>query len=257
MRKHDLTLIFFTLMGFFILVFIVLPLLNVILLESPSTLLETLNDQDVRNAIWLSIYSAALTTMVAFLFGVPLAYVLARLEFPGKNVIESIIDLPVVVPHAVAGIALLTLFGRAGLIGGTLSFFGIRFASNILGIMVAMLFVSCPFMINSAKDGFKRVDPRLENVARTLGASRWHSFRRISFPLAARSILTGCILTWARAMSEFGAVIILAYHPMTAPVLMYERYLSLGLDASRPIAVLLLLVCLSMFIVLRMITKND
>jgi len=257
MRKNDLTLIFFTLMGLFLLIFIVLPLLSMILLESPSTLLETLRDPDVQNAIWLSIYTALLTTMVAFLFGVPLAYLLARVEFFGKNVIESIIDIPIVVPHAVAGIALLTLFGKGGLIGGAFSFFGIRFAGTLLGIMVAMLFVSCPFMINSARDGFKKVDPRLENVARTLGASRWYSFQKISFPLAFKSILTGCILTWARAMSEFGAVIIIAYHPMTAPVLIYERYLSFGLDASRPIAVLLLLVCLAMFIVLRMITKND
>ncbi len=256
MEKHELTLIFFTLTGFFILIFIVLPLANMILLESPSSLLKILDDPKVGDAIWLSIYAAALTTMVAFIFGVPLAYLLARIDFFGKNIIESIIDIPVVVPHAVAGIALLTLLGRSGLVGEPLSFFGIRFGGTLLGIIAAMLFVSCPFMINSARDGFRGVDPRLENVARTLGASRWHSFQKISFPLAFRSILTGCILTWARAMSEFGAVIIIAYHPMTAPVLIYERYLSFGLDASRPIAVLLLLICLVMFIILRVITRK-
>ncbi len=256
MMKSELMLIFFALMGFFSIVFIALPLLNMILLESPSSLLKTLQDPKVRDAICLSIYAAFLTTVIAFIFGVPLAYLLARIDFTGKNIVESIIDVPIVVPHAVAGIALLTLFGRSGLVGEPLSFFGIRFGSTLLGIMVAMLFVSSPFMINSARDGFKGVDPRLEYVARTLGASRWQSFLRISFPLAFRNILTGCVLTWARAISEFGAVIIIAYYPMTAPVLIYERYLSLGLDSSRPIAVLLLLACLAMFIVLRMITRK-
>ena len=256
MKKQELTLIFFSLMGFFILIFIVLPLLNMILLENPETILKTLRDPEALDAIWLSIYAAFLTTVVAFIFGVPLAYLLARIEFFGKNIIESIIDIPIVVPHAVAGIALLTLFGRSGLVGEPLSLFGIRFGSTVLGIVIAMLFVSCPFMINSARDGFKGVDTRLENVARTLGASRFQCFWKISFPLAFRSILTGCILTWARAISEFGAVIIIAYYPMTAPVLIYERFLSFGLDASRPIAVLLLLVCLIMFVVLRTILRK-
>ena len=114
-----------------------------------------------------------------------------------------------------------------------------------------MLFVSVPFLVDSAKDGFKGVDPRLEKVARTLGASPGQTFLRVSLPLAWRSILSGSVMMWARGISEFGAVLIIAYHPMIAPILVWERFESYGLDYSRPVAVLLILVCLIVFIILR------
>jgi len=114
-----------------------------------------------------------------------------------------------------------------------------------------MLFVSIPFLIDSAKEGFKKVDVRLEKVSRTLGASPWQAFFRISLPLAWRSILAGGIMMWARGISEFGAVVILAYHPMIASTLIFERFETYGLTYSRPIAVLLILICLIIFIGLR------
>lgn len=246
MKSNELTIIFFALMGFFILLFIALPLANMILTEKPDRILNVLTDKNVRDAILLSIYTATITTIIAFLFGVPLAYLLARFEFFGKGFVESIIDVPIVIPHAVVGIMLLTLFGKNGPLG-------ISFAGTYTGIIIAMLFVSAPFIINSAKNGFLGFDSRLENVAMSLGASRFQSFVEISFPLAFRSILTGAILTWARAISEFGAVIIISYYPMTAPVLIYEKYLTYGLDASRPIAVSLLLISLTVFVVLRVL----
>jgi molybdate/tungstate transport system permease protein len=121
------------------------------------------------------------------------------------------------------------------------------------GIVIAMIFVSIPFLIDSAKEGFKKVDVRMEKVARTLGASPWQAFFRVSFPLAWRSIFAGNVMMWARGISEFGAVIILAYHPMIAPVLVYERFETYGLDYARPIAVLLILVAIIVFVVLRTI----
>ena len=130
---------------------------------------------------------------------------------------------------------------------------GIQFLDALAGIVIAMLFVSVPFLIDSAKEGFKKVDPRLENVARTLGASPWQTFTRISFPLAWRSITAGAIMMWARGISEFGAVIIIAYHPMIAPVLVYERFETYGLNYARPVAVILILVCLIVFIALRLL----
>ena len=110
---------------------------------------------------------------------------------------------------------------------------------------------SIPFLIDSAKEGFRKVDVRLEKVARTLGASPWQVFLRISFPLAWRSILTGNIMMWARGISEFGAVIILTYHPMIAPVMVFERFEAFGLDYARPVAVLLIIVSVLVFITLR------
>jgi molybdate/tungstate transport system permease protein len=114
-----------------------------------------------------------------------------------------------------------------------------------------MLFVSVPFLVNSAKNGFEKVDVRLEKVARTLGASPWQAFFRVSLPLAWRSIFTGSVMMWARGISEFGAVLILAYHPMVAPVMVYERFEEYGLDYARPVAVILILVCIVLFIALR------
>jgi molybdate/tungstate transport system permease protein len=219
---------------------------------------QTILDSEVIGAIWLTLFAALIATLIGFLLGIPLAYVLARHDFPGKRLIEGLIDVPIVVPHTAAGIALLFVFGRRFFLGRTFEMVGITFVDSIAGIVVAMLFVSIPFLIDSAKEGFRKVDVRLEKVARTLGASPWQAFFRIAFPLAWRSILAGNIMMWARGISEFGAVIILAYHPMIAPVLVYERFETYGLDYARPIAVLLILVSVLVFIVLRTIAyKGD
>ncbi|MBA7571819.1 Sulfate transport system permease protein CysW [subsurface metagenome] len=241
----------FTLLGLCIFLFIIVPLIKMILSSNPKILLNTLLDPGVMNAIWLSMYSALIATAVGFVLGVPLAYLLARFEFPGKKLIEGLIDVPIVVPHTAAGIALLFVFGRNFFAGKAFHAIGIDFVDSTAGIVIAMIFVSIPFLINSAKEGFKKVDVRLEKVARTLGASPWQAFFRVSVPLAWRSIVVGNIMMWARGISEFGAVIILAYHPMIAPTLIFERFESYGLTYSQPVAVLLILLCLVIFITLR------
>jgi molybdate/tungstate transport system permease protein len=164
--------------------------------------------------------------------------------------VQAVVDLPIVVPHTVAGIALLTVFGSQGVIGSAVEPFGIDFVDAVPGIVVAMLFVSVPFVINSSKNGFQSVEPKLENVARSLGASQFRAFATVSLPLASRSIMTGSVMCWARAVSEFGAVVILVYHPLIAPTLIYERFTDFGLQSARPIAVLLILVCLGIFFAL-------
>ncbi|MGB8828775.1 MAG: ABC transporter permease, partial [Dehalococcoidales bacterium] len=125
------------------------------------------------------------------------------------------------------------------------------------GIIIAMLFVSVPFLINSAKDGFRKVDVRLENVARTLGASPWQVFRRVTFPLARRSIFTGTLMMWARGISEFGAVIILTYFPMVTSILIYQRFESYGLTQAVPVAAILVVVCALIFIGFRYILQRE
>ena len=241
----------FLLLGSVILLFIFLPLFTMILSSSPSELFDTLREEGVTFAILLSLYAALLATIVGFVLGIPLAYLLARHDFPGKGVIEGIIDLPIVVPHSAAGIALLFVFGQRFLLGRGFHNLGIDFAGEVAGIVIAMLFVSIPFLVNSAKEGFKKVDVRLEKVARTLGASPWQAFFRVSLPLARGSILSGAVMMWARGISEFGAVMILAYYPMVASVLVYSRFEAFGLDYARPVAALLILTCLAIFIALR------
>ena len=241
----------FLLLGLVILLFISVPLLKMVFSSDPGTLWDTLGEGEVRSAIWLTLYAALLATAVGLLLGVPLAYFLARHRFRGKRFVEALIDVPIVVPHTAAGIALLFVFGQDFLIGKAFHSVGIDFVSAVPGIIIAMMFVSVPFLINSAKNGFEKVDVRLEKVARTLGASPWQAFFRVSLPLAWRSIFAGSVMMWARGISEFGAVLILAYHPMIAPVLVYERFEEYGLDYARPVAVILILVCLVLFIGLR------
>jgi len=241
----------FAVLGALLVFFVAWPLLRTVTASGPLLLWQTLLDDEVRHSILLTFYSSLIATLFAFVCGVPLAYLLARVEFPGKWLVEGIIDVPIVVPHSAAGIALLMVFGRRTLLGRAFGLLDLKFVSAAPGIVIAMLFVSLSFLVNAAREGFEAVDPRLERVARTLGASPWRAFWRVSFPLAWRSILSGMILMWARGLSEFGAVVILAYHPMVAPVLLYERFESFGLRYARPVATLMILICLATFAVLR------
>lgn len=245
--------VLFVVLGTLLILFVAWPLLRTVTASGPAVLWRTLLDEEVRGSIGLTFYASLIATAIAFICGVPLAYLLARVDFPGKRLVEGIIDVPIVVPHSAAGIALLMAFGRRTLLGQAFGLLGLKFVSAAPGIVIAMLFVSLSFLVNAAREGFEAVNPRLENIARTLGASPWRAFWSVSFPLAWRSILSGMILMWARGISEFGAVVILAYHPMVAPVLLYERFESYGLDYSRPIATLMILICLATFVALRLV----
>ncbi len=246
------TLITFAIPGALLVLFVAWPLLHIVA-ASPALLWETILDQEVRRSILLTFAASLIATAIALLTGVPLAYLLARHDFPARWLVEGIIDLPVVVPHTAAGIALLMVFGRHTFLGQVFGLLGIRFVSAIPGIVAAMLFVSMSFLVNAAREGFEAIDPRLEHTARTLGASPWESFWRVSLPMAWRNIFSGAIMMWARGLSEFGAIVILAYHPMVAPVLLYERFESWGLRRAQPVAALMVLVSLAAFVALRMI----
>jgi len=246
----------FVVLGSLLILFIAVPLLRTVTASNPAVLWQTLLDEEVRGSMGLTFYASLVATGLAFVCGVPLAYLLARADFPGKQLVEGIIDVPIVVPHSAAGIALLMVFGKRTPLGQAFSLFGLKFVSATPGIVIAMLFVSLSFLVNAAREGFEAVDPRLERVARTLGASPWRAFWRVSFPLAWRSILSGMILMWARGLSEFGAVVILAYHPMVAPILIYERFESFGLRYARPVATLMILTCLVTFVALRLIARR-
>jgi molybdate/tungstate transport system permease protein len=197
-----------------------------------------------------------LATLISAFFAIPLAWIMARKKFIGKNIIQGIIDLPVVIPHSAAGIALLAIISRDGIVGKAGKLVGVEFPGHIAGIVIAMAFVSLPFLINAARDGFAAVPERLEKVSLNLGASPVKTFMTISVPLAWRSIVSGLIMMFARGMSEFGAVVIVAYYPMITPVMIFERFGAFGLKYSRPVAVVFIVVCLIFFILLRFISKQ-
>ena len=246
----------FIFLGALILLFIIAPLLGMFLKTTPATLFETAREAEVRNSIWLTIWTSLAGTLFFAMAAIPLSYLLARYDFRGKKLVTGIIDLPVVIPHSAAGIAILGFVSRDSAIGQIGSALGINFVGNPAGISIAMAFVSIPFLINAARDGFSSVPVRLEKAALTLGASPTRVFFTISLPLAWRNILSGLILMFARGMSEFGAVIVVAYHPMITPVLIYERFGAFGLKYARPVSVLFILISLSVFILLRWLGRE-
>jgi len=245
--------VLFSLAGSLLVLFVILPLISTILATTPIAFLKSFGDPEVIHSIGLTFGAAAIATFLAMTTGVPLAYILARRNFHGKQLLEAIINVPIVIPHTATGVALLLVFGRRGLIGQWLSPLGITFTDNLSGIVVAMLFVSLPFLVNLSREAFSMVDEELEWVAFTDGASQWQAFWSVTLPLAWRGVLGGAIMMWARGISEFGAVVILAYHPKIIPVLVYERFEGFGLDAAQPVALLLILVALVVFITLRLV----
>jgi molybdate/tungstate transport system permease protein len=239
-----------------LLAFIVLPVVRLAATSSPANLRQAAATPAIRDATLLSLQAAAITAGIATLFGVPLAYLLARGAFPGRGLIQALVDLPLAVPHTVAGIALLFLLGRTGWVGAPAARLGVSFYGSQWGIIAAMLFVSVPFAVNSARVAFESIDPQLEHAARSLGATPWHTFRRVTLPLGIRGVLTGAVLVYARSISEFGAVVIIAYYPATAPVEIYNLFLQSGLTESASAAVVLLIVTLATFLVLRTLASG-
>lgn len=255
LREKSLFIIASTILGIAMVLFLAVPLIGN-LAGSATTIPEALSDTKTLNAIFTSFYCALLATAFTFVLGIPFAYMFTRYEFSGKKVLDSLIDLPILIPHNAAGIALLTVLGPHALIGGFLNSFGVQFIDNVLGIVVAMAFVSAPFMIRSAQEAFASVDPTMEKVARSLGASRFKVFLHVTIPLALRGLLMGCILTWARSLSEFGAVVVLAYYPKTVPVYLYDVFSSEGLKAALPISGLLILLAIIVLVVFRLVTAK-
>ena len=243
--------------GLVILAFILLPLVEMVTAPSAAVLKETIQDKEVLQSIWLSLYTAGTAALISVIIGTPFAYLLARTTFPGKNLVEAIIDIPIIIPHPVVGIALLSIAGRNYWLGRVFNALGIRIMGSVTGIIMVLTFVGLPFYLNAAKEGFTSISPRLESVSRSLGASQVSTFFHITLPLAWRSILIGIVMCSARAISEFGAVVIIAYHPMIAPVLIYERFESMGLKYSQPVAVWLVCLCLLLFLLLRVLTLHQ
>ncbi len=251
LEKDNFNRVFYTLGSLFV-VFIVFPILNLLLYTSP----DAIYDASLLNAIIVSFVAATSATLIALIFALPLGYILARRNFAGKGLVESIIDLPIVIPHTVAGIVLLLVFGSNGIWGAPLEEIGIRFYYALPGIIVAMLFVSAPFFINQVREGVAKVDERYEYTAMSLGAGRFRTFWDIIIPQIKGNILSGAVNTWARAVSEFGAVMMIAFYPMIAPTYIYFLYTNYGLQAALPATAFLLLLTLLIFILMRYFSRR-
>jgi molybdate/tungstate transport system permease protein len=247
--------IFSSLAGGLLFLFLVIPIFSSIL-ASAAGIPEALMDQRVTEAIYLSVLSGFLATIISLILGVPLAYIFSRYRFSGKVILDSLVDLPILIPHNAAGIALLFLFGPRSSFGGVFNNLGIRFVDTISGIVLAMSFVSAPFMVRSAQDAFDSISRDMEDAARNLGAPPLRVFLDISLPLAGRVIISGCMLTWARAVSEFGAVMVLAYYPKTAPVLLFDVLVGEGLESALPITGLLLIIGILVLIAFRSVREH-
>jgi molybdate/tungstate transport system permease protein len=255
LKQIDWFLVVFTVIGGGLLLFVFLPILSTFLGTGIGLLWETLQDPEVWFSLLLTFYAALWATGLAFVSGIPLAYLLARYEFRGKSWIEGLINLPIVIPHTAAGIALLIVFGRQTVLGSIFARFGISFVDQLPGIIVGMLFVSLPYLVNGAREAFALVDPELERVALSDGASRWQAFLLVTMPIAWRGVVAGALLMWGRGISEFGAIIILAYHPKTVPVLVYELFYGFGLSAAQPVAVILILATLIVFVLVQILSR--
>lgn len=235
-----------------VLTYIFLPISLIFMYGLPSILAGSA----FLDAVAVSFRASLKATLIAIGLGVPLAYILSRYNFPIKEVVRGIIDVPVVVPHTVAGIGLLLVFGTHGIIGAPLSYLGMKFVDAEPGIVCAMLFVSVPYAINHAYEGFQHVDIRLEYVARSLGASKFKTFTSISLPLVSKDIISGGIMCWARGVSEFGAVVIIAYYPTSATPLIYERFTTEGLIAALGPSAFLLTISIILFTIVRFISER-
>ncbi len=255
-KKADIFQLVLIFLGELLLLFIIAPLAGMLLSTSPVEVFSSAADKEVQESIWLTLWTSMAGVVIFGLCAVPLAWMLARKKFMFRRLLLGIINIPVIIPHSAAGIALLGLVSRDTMIGELAEQAGFSFVNSPAGIIIAMAFVSIPYLLNSAIDGFTNVPEHLEKAALTLGASRARVFFTISLPLASRQIFTGLIMMWGRGLSEFGAVVIIAYHPMITPVMIFERFNSFGLTYAKPVTVLFICICLVVFVMMNILSRK-
>ncbi|WP_317442167.1 ABC transporter permease [Streptomyces collinus] len=233
--------------GLVALVFLLLPLVALLVRAPWRSLPDQLTSAEVWQALQLSLVSATAATALCLVLGVPLAWLLARTDFPGRRLVRALVTLPLVLPPVVGGVALLLALGRNGVVGAWLdSWFGITLPFTTAGVVVAEAFVAMPFLVISVEGTLRAADPRFEEAATTLGASRFTAFRRVTLPLIAPGIAAGAVLAWARALGEFGATITFAGNfPGRTQTMPLAVYLALQNDPEAAIALSLVLLAVS------------
>lgn len=221
-----------------------------------GSITHALGSQVVLDALALSLVTTAISLVITVVMGLPLAFVLARWRFRGKGLVEAIVDLPIVLPPSVAGLALLLVFGRLGLLGAPLHELGVSVSFTMVAVVLAQTFVSAPFFIRSARTGIAGVDRDLEDAARVDGASERQLFRTITTPLAGAALAGGLTMCWARALGEFGATIMFAGNVMgrtqTLPLVVYGEFQGGDLDASIAAAAMLVMAAFGVLAAVRL-----
>lgn len=235
--------------------FFALPLVGLLWRAPLATLWDELAAPPILTALRLSLVCSVAATTLAVVFGLPLAWIQARTTFPGQRLLRAVTTLPIVLPPVVAGVALLVVFGRRGMLGAWLdAWFGIRLPFTIAGATLAETFVAMPFFVLTMEGALRSTDRRLEEVARTLGASRWTVFRRVTLPLIRPSLQAGAVLAWARALGEFGATITFAGNvegrTQTLPLAVYLA-LETRPEAAFVLSLVLLAISLAVLVTLR------
>ena len=239
--------------------FIALPVVALFLKSPLDTTLRSLHDPVVIDALRLSLMTSTITTVTVVIMGTPIAYVSARFQYFGKELADSLIDLPVIMPPAVAGIALLMAFGRMGIVGHYLNGMGISIAFTTLAVIMAQVFVSSPFYIRQARTSFEDVDLAFENAARTLGASRVYTFFHVIIPIAMNGLISGAIMAFARSLGEFGATIMFAGNfqgrTQTMPLAIYTAMQG-DLDVSLCLAIILVAFSFMVIFLVKTLTRR-
>lgn len=238
--------------GFFL--FLGVPLASLLFHEPIGMLWNAVQEPEVLQALELSLLTTTISTVFSVVLGLPVAYILARLDFPGRKFLETLVTMPTVLPPVVAGVALLLTFGRFGLIGHYLDLIGITIPFTTVAVVMAQTFIAAPFFVNSAKAGLSQLDRRYELAAYTLRASPLYTFRRVTLPLIAPALLSGIGLSWARALGEFGATITFAGNfqgiTQTMPIAVYLAAEN-DLDKSIALSVVLLAVSFGVLLALQ------
>ncbi len=244
------------LLGAVILVYYLVPLVSLVVSQPPGEIARRLTDPDVVSAATTSVTAAVASTALGTVFGLPLAYWLARTDSHTKTFVTPLVLLPLVLPPVVSGMVLLTVVGPQTFLGELGARNGLPLTRSLLGVVLAQTFVSSPFIIVTAKAAFESVGGGLEYASQSLGKSRLTTFRKITLPLAWPGILAGITLAFARAIGEFGATIMLAYYPRTMPVQIWVSFSTLGLERAFPVAVILLGIAVATLVVLNALSTN-
>ncbi len=236
--------------------FLALPVVTLVARAAlDGSLIDAVTTPVVLDALWLSLVTTAISLVITVCLGMPLALVLARREFRGKGWLEAIVDLPIVLPPSVAGLALLLVFGRRGLLAAPFDVLGFSVPFTTVAVILAQTFVSAPFFIRSARTGIAGVDHDLEDAARVDGASERQLFRSITIPLASAALAAGLVMSWARSLGEFGATIMFAGNvegrTQTLPLVVYGEFQGGDLDASIAAAAILVLAAFGVLVAVR------
>ncbi|MDD1703150.1 MAG: ABC transporter permease [Methanoregula sp.] len=240
--------------------YLALPILALFFRITPEMFFATLADPDVISALWLSMFTTFVTLAIVIIVGTPFAYYHCRYNYPGKIVVDTLIDLPLVLPPAVAGVGLLVLYGRVGLLGRYFNMFGIQFAFTTLAVIMAQIFVASPFYLRQAKSLFEQLDPSYEQTARTLGSSSMRTLALVTLPMTASGLISGAVMTFGRALGEFGATIMFAGNlpgvTQTMPLAVYVGMQG-NVNVGLTISILLVIISFAIMITVRILQKRE